>query len=1528
MSASIDERVVSMKFKSEGVQQGVASAKKALQDLKQNLNFDKAKGALNGIKGEFGKFNTGGMQSAIDNLASRFDALRVAGVAALATLASQAVVAGQKLVQGLLSPIKQGLEEYETNLNSVQTILANTQVSGAGLKDVNSALEELNTYSDKTIYNFSEMARNIGTFTAAGVDLDSSTAAIKGIANLAALSGSNSQQASSAMYQLSQALASGKVGLMDWNSVVNAGMGGTVFQRALAQTAVKMGTLSESAVSLDGKMKNVKIAGESFRDSISAEGGGQSWLTSDVLTKTLNQFTGDMTDAQLAAEGFSAEQIKAIQQQAKTAQEAATEVKTFTALMGTLAESQGSGWAKSFQLIFGDFEQAKQLWTGANAVLGDMINASSDARNKILEDWQKAGGRDAAIQTISNLWQALLSIVKPIGEAFQEIFPPASGKNLAMMTKGLADFTAKLKIGGPAAEGLKSTFKGFFAILDIGWMILKGVLGVIGDVLGAFGSGSASASGGILNLTGSIGDFLVSLRDFLKEGNIFTRFFQFLGDVLALPVKGIVFLAGAIGDFFGSIQGFNLEGLGEAFGRFADRFASFAGIGDWIGKAAPAVAEFFQGIGEWMQPGLEKIGEFGKLFFQAIMDGLSSGSFSGVLDLINTGLIAGIFLLFKNFFGSLKGLFGGGKGGGGGIADSIKEIFGGVTDTLSAMQDQLKSKTLLNIAIAVGILAASVIALSFVDSARLTSALVAITVMFAQMSGALAVFSKIAGLGGIAKIPILAGALILLGAAVAVLAGSVMLLSRLSWDELFRGLTGLVVILGAMVGVSATVQPAVPGMYKFAGAMVVLGVAVKILASAVADLSALSWEELVRGLGAFAAILVAVNVFNKYAAANKGAAISGLNILLLSAAMKLFASAVADFAQLDLAAMAQGLIGVGVMLKLLAGFTNNAASFKGMLTTAAAMVVLGAAMKIMASAVQDFASMDWNELARGLLGMAGALLIVVVAMNSMGGPALIGAAALVVAAAGLKIMASALQDMGGMSWEEIGKSMVTLAGSLLILALGLTAMIATLPGAAALVVAAAALALLAPVLAIMGAMQWSTIWTGLGALALTLGLLAVAGMALIPALPGLIGLGVAIGLIGIGVGVAALGIGALVTALVGLGTAGPMAATGITAMATSILNLLPLAMQKLGEGIVAFANVIGSSGPALVTAFVALISSLLSAINTVAPQILNTMVNLIMGLLNTIQSKLPQFIDKGGAIIIGFLNGIASKMPGIINAATNLIVNFINGISRNIGRVVDAATNLMINLIQALAANANRLANEGANAVIQFVRGLASTIRAKSGEMRAAGLELASAIVSGMTGGLTDGVGRLVTAARNMAGSAISAAKDALGIHSPSRVFRALGNYTTDGMSLGIEDGGRDVARATEQVGRGAVKAMQNAVKSLDQELSGSMDTTPTIRPVLDLTNIRKGARSIDGMMGVASIKTNATMSAATDASRGFEANRVAAQEAAQPAQSITYVKNFDFQQQNHSPVALSEGEIYRQSRSLLAQVEEELSSN
>ena len=397
MSTSIDQRVVEMRFDNQHFERNVATSMSTLDKLKQKLNLSGATKGLDNIDSATKKINMGVLGTAVDAVSAKFSALQVMGVTALANITNSAVNAGKNIVKSLtIDPIMSGFSEYETKMGSIQTILANTEHQGTTLDDVVKVLDELNLYADKTIYNFQEMTRNIGTFTAAGVDLDTSVKSIQGIANLAAVSGSTSQQASTAMYQLSQALASGTVKLMDWNSVVNAGMGGKVFQNALIRTAA---VLDGSANDVEAwQKKNIDAYG-SFRDSLSQG----AWLTTEVLTATLEQFTMAAEEGSeeweafkksLMETGYTEAQANEILKMANTATDAATKVKTFTQLMDTLKESAQSGWAQTWELLIGDFEEAKAFFTQLSDIFGGIIGESADRRNNLLggslnSNWDK-----------------------------------------------------------------------------------------------------------------------------------------------------------------------------------------------------------------------------------------------------------------------------------------------------------------------------------------------------------------------------------------------------------------------------------------------------------------------------------------------------------------------------------------------------------------------------------------------------------------------------------------------------------------------------------------------------------------------------------------------------------------------------------------------------------------------------------------------------------------------------------------------------------------------------------------------------------------------------------------------------------------------------------------------------------------------------------------------------------------------------------------------------------------------------------
>lgn len=407
MSTTVDNRVVEMQFDNKQFEANVKTTMSTLERLKQSLNLRGASKGLEEVQAAASKCDVSGLNNGLNEARNGFSALQVMGVTALATITNQAVHAGERMVKALtITPVTDGYREYETQMNAIQTILANTQKEGTNVATVNKYLDELNEYADKTIYNFTEMTRNIGTFTAAGVNLDTSVSAIKGIANLAAVSGSNSQQASTAMYQLSQALASGTVKLQDWNSVVNAGMGGQVFQDALTRTSELLETGAKAAIETRGSFR------ESLRDG---------WLTTEVLTQTLDMFaTAAESEEEYAAamekfisQGYTEQQAKEMADMARTAGEAATKVKTFTQLLDTCKEALGSGWAQTWRLIFGDFEEARTLWTSVSDVFSGIINRFSEARNNLLES--------ALGQTFQGLVETVTGALDPVMEMAEAV---------------------------------------------------------------------------------------------------------------------------------------------------------------------------------------------------------------------------------------------------------------------------------------------------------------------------------------------------------------------------------------------------------------------------------------------------------------------------------------------------------------------------------------------------------------------------------------------------------------------------------------------------------------------------------------------------------------------------------------------------------------------------------------------------------------------------------------------------------------------------------------------------------------------------------------------------------------------------------------------------------------------------------------------------------------------------------------------------------------------------------------------------
>lgn len=1199
MSKTVDERVVEMRFDNKQFESNVQTSLSTIGKLKQSLDLRGASKGLENVSAAAKTCNLSGLTGAVETVQAKFSALEVMAVTALANITNSAVNAGKRLISALtIEPVRSGFEEYETQINAIQTILANTESKGSTLQDVNQALDELNHYADLTIYNFTEMTRNIGTFTAAGVDLETSVSAIKGIANLAAVSGSTSQQASTAMYQLSQALAAGTVKLQDWNSVVNAGMGGQVFQDALKETARVHGIAIDQMITDEG----------SFRETLS-----KGWLTAEVLTETLSKFTGDLTESQLKQMGYTDEQIASIIKMGQTANDAATKVKTLSQLFDTLKEAAQSGWTQTWELIIGDFDQAKELFTGISDSVSNMLNASADRRNNLLEgalsnNWEKLiskineagietktfeeqlketatshgldvealieqygslekvfrsgaastdilkeavnslrsgmvdlssvsreldmwstgddvkkvqealqkqgldvgqtgvdgilgpatqsaikafqelkgieptgivdestlnalkeatsetknltgnidklidgidklGGREKLIESFKNIFKTLGDVVKPVKEAFNEVFPPTTSKQLSKLIDKFKSFTDGLKISDETSDKLKRTFKGVFSAVDL---LKKGFSSIISPIGKFLGSGGLNGIiDGLLNITASVGDFLTSLNE---SGNV-SEFLSKLSDGIFDTFRGI---AGVIDPALEKV-----ESLGDVFSV----------VKTTICNAATNIFDAVKNVFYWIKENVSA----GDLFA-----GLASGGIfavakklSGVLSTIKEG-IEGLFEKKTSK-----------------IAEQFSDLLNGVKDAISSFTTGIKVASLIGIAAAIAILSVALNSIAKIDPDKVVTSLSAIGVMLGELSGTLFVITKVLSKNG-SKGLIKAGAsMVLIAAAVKVLADAMVKMADLSWEKIGKGLTamggGLLelsaamkIINGAKVSLSTSV------------AMLALAKSCRMLGDALAKFSVFSWDEIGRGLsamgGALAEMMASLSVLSK--AGGFGALLGGTGMLIAVQSLDEISENLERLGNLSWEQIKRGLAAMGGAFGEFTaslGILSAVGGF-GSLLGGTGLLVAVQSLDEISENLERLGALSWDEIGKGLAAMGGALgeltasLGILSAVGGFG--SLLGATGILIAVQALEPIAIALSNIGSLSWEEIGKGLAGMGGALAeftaaLSVLSLSGGFGSLLGGTAVLIAAQSLEPIAATLSEIGAMDWDEIAKGL-----------------------------------------------------------------------------------------------------------------------------------------------------------------------------------------------------------------------------------------------------------------------------------------------------------------------------------------------------------------------------------------------------------------------------------------------------------------
>ncbi len=1465
MSREVDERVVQMQFDNAQFERGTRQTMGTLEKLKQSLQFKGVEKGFERISSASQKVNFSEMTRALESIESRFSAVNVIAVTALTNITNKAIATGERLVKALsLDPVISGFQEYETQINAVQTILANTSSKGTTLDQVNAALDELNHYADLTIYNFTEMTRNIGTFTAAGVDLDTSVAAIKGIANLAAVSGSTSQQASTAMYQLSQALASGTVKLQDWNSVVNAGMGGQVFQDALKETARVHGIAIDSMIAKEG----------SFRETLS-----KGWLTSSILTETLQKFTGDLNEETLKSIGYTDEQIKKIMEMGKTANDAATKVKTFSQLKDTLAEALQSGWTQTWQTVIGDFEEAKELFTKFSDVFSDLINKSSEARNTVLEGGLNSG------------WQQLSTALGDSADFYSQMLEKVMLANGSISQKQIDDagsFAKALQQGGVSAEqlqnGLNESTQQLQALSKLSdkELMAKGLDPTQVKALAkSFEEVNQKIADGSLNLdtySKKIGELSGREHLFQSIWNIFEAIEKVVQPVMKAwqkmfsPVNAeqIYSIAEAIDSFTAklSISDETADKIERTFsGVFAvlnvGRNALLAVgkvLGEVFNAASPLAGGFLSitaALGDCLVEMANAVNN--STVFKATLDGIhwiigkvSEGmqAFAGVLTNVsnNVSVVFDPLKTLGEWFTSFINFIAPGLYAFGSAADEVFKEFGASAKEAFNSLDTEKLANVVNSGLIAGILAGIK---GFLKSAQ------ELTSSAGDIIGTIK--STIGSLGEAIdtwKQSKKTETLMTIAKSVAIMAASLTVLSMIKTERLAGSIGALTATIGELVGAFLLLD-------KFGGntkstkltamsvAMVAMASSALILAGAAAKLASIDSGKLVSSIVALGSIMGGLTAVSVVLSKTGGKFMKGATgMIAFATAIRILASAVNAMSGLNWDQMKIGLGGIGILCVELAAFLATSKFDKLGVLKGTGLILLATALNILQSAVAKFGSMNWDEIQNGLSAV-GIALAEFAAFGFAAGfskKMLATSSSVLILSTSMVVLSKAMSSISSLDGESIKKSLIAIGGALTEFVLALNFTKGTLGSAASLTTMTVAINLLVPALTGLGNLSLAQIGTGLLAIAGAFGVVGVAATLLAPAAPVIVSLSLAISALAVSIGAMM----ALAPAADFFGKLGESlsALNGLSfqvflANIKSIAWLLVEFVAGIFQGLATIAGSIASS-------IATIVSAVCDGIAQAAPSIGNALAQLIVTVCNVIvqcSEPIGQALFTLGTVTIqtiidligwawdgGEGGGIKGALEGLWSSITSFIGEKFNPM--NLFKVQEGS--LLDNLLNAAnkAADERNATEYGEDVGDKLAEGmdnsqktikesgvnLAKTvdeatkdtagINSPSTMMEENGYWLDMGLAQGMEG--SAGMSAITAACSNISSVINGQFRDYWGIHSPSDLAYGDAGNIVAGLANGFT--------TTDQLQNG-VTALNNGIQTT---LLGGLDTTKT----------------------------------------------------------------------------------------------------
>lgn len=1514
-SRTVEREIVQMEFDASRFNNGVQASMRSLSDFKKSFTFDGAQKSLSDIGRAIGSVDFASMQESVIRVQTQFNALGVVGWTVINKLTGAVLEFAAKAIKALpdalfITPAKTGLEEYETQLNAVQTILANTRSKGSTLEDVNAALDELNKYADLTIYNFTEMTSAIGRFTTAGVGLDESVQAIKGLSNVAAISGANAQEAARAQYQLSQAIASGTIRAQDWMSMENANIAGEAFKESIKETARVHGINIDQIIEKNG----------SFKLSLQ-----ENWLSADIMLETLNKFTGELTDDQLLAMGYTEEQIAGIQDMAATALDAATKIKTVTQMIDVMKEALQSGWSQTWRIILGDFEQAKELWGTVAEILGQEIETASSRRNALLSGWEQLGGRDSVIGGVIYLLKAGINILHVFRSAITDVFAPLKATRLVEISRAFNVFALKIKMASENADTFRRIVRGLAAIVDI---VLR-VLGAILKPILALVKTLFAGSGSILEWIAGLADLIYNFRGAAIKADLFNKtvgrvleYLKELGKRILKSVDAFMELE-IIQDITKWFRDLGREDLLNLWNGLLTVLKAIIAPFYLLGVAirnlyleflkleqVQKVLDYFREL-RWedVKNGFKDMGNSVKEFFDTIKN---SEIFVKFVELVKTfdGRRINAFLdEAKERFGSLGEVIGSVieklKGAGGSVSDAAEGIdFAGlgekikngivsVLDWLIQNAQNIDYSAVFD-AINTGLFAGLVLSIRNLASG---------TWLKEGLSG---IFGKDSELGSIGasivetlsgvqstltsyQNNIKADTLQKIAISIAIFAGALLLLTLIDTTKLQTASLVIAGMLATLFGSSAIMSKiSTKDIAKTSTAIVALSISMAIAALALSKVSNLNAEQIKLSLAAMAVGLVGLVLAVSQISAGAGTLKNIAMLFALGIALNIIADVIAFLGGLKPEVISKGMMAMSISLGILTGaMVAIERTSKGNIKKSA-LAILGMAygVKVLAQAVQEMGKMDKDVLIQGLISV-GLVMAGFAAFSRLVDPkGMISAAlAILIASSAMLVMYLALEAIGGMNPVTLMQGIVGIAAALVLLAATANAMTGALAGAAAMLVMSVAIIAIAVALKILGTLSIEELLISFAALAGVFAILAIAGLLMAPLVPVLMGLGVAMMLLGLGAALLGAGVFLAATGLVALAASSAAIAGAIAVVGIAIIEILPKLAEAIALALVKFITVIAENAPIIIDAFVNIIRAMITGITTLVPEIVVAILGMITAILQAIADALPDIIQAGFDILLAILQGIEDNIAEVVAAGLGIVTEFINGIADGLPDLVDSAFNL----------------------VLTFLEAIRDGVEEYMADIILAGIEIGVAILQGVTQAISEGIPLIKQAIIDLAREALIAMGLGFLISSPSKATYKIGQQVIQGLVNSIEDGVLSVRDAMGEIVKGAKESLEPMNAAIAEALNDSLEFNPVIKPILDLQNFKDvvpiGTNKFKGIL-VTPI-TDETLT--DDALSGATGQK--------DPSGVTFIQN------NYSPKALDSATIYRQTRTQVARL-------